>query len=411
MIDHNAHDDPLIIIGAGQAAAQLVASLAQDGFKGSISVIGEEPHLPYQRPPLSKKFLAGEMELDQLYLKPASFYAKAGVKLMLGTRVTGIDRQARAVVIEGGSPLRYSTLVIATGSRARSLALPGAGLEGVFSLRTVADVQAIRPRLTPGQRLAIVGGGYIGLELAAVAAKRGVRVSVLELAPRLMARGVGPVVSAFYERLHREEGVTIATGAAIAGFEGNGRVEHVVCGDERLATDIVVVGVGAIPNVELAREAGLAIDNGIVVDENCRTQDPAIYAIGDCASQLRPSLEQRLRLESVHSAQEQAKIAATAICGRPAPAPQTPWFWSDQYDVKLQMAGLSTTHDEVVVRGNPDQGRSFAVFYLRGRELLAVDAVNRIAEFMMSRQLIVARAPIDPAKLRDERVAMKDVRL
>jgi len=410
-IDHNAHDKTLIIIGAGQAAAQLVAGLAQDGFEGPITVIGEEPHLPYQRPPLSKKFLAGEMELDQLYLKPASFYAKAGVKLMLDTRVTGIDRTARAVVVEGGPPLRYSTLVIATGSRARALVLPGAGLAGVLSLRTVADVQAIRPHLVPGRRLAIVGGGYIGLELAAVATKRGVQVSVLEQAPRVMARGVGPVVSAFYERLHREEGVTIATGAAIAGFAGDGRVEHVVCGGERLAVDMVVVGVGAIPNVELAREAGLAIDNGIVVDDSCRTRDPAIYAIGDCASQARPLLDQRLRLESVHCAQEQAKIAAAAICGQPAPVAQTPWFWSDQYDVKLQMAGLSTTHDAVVVRGNPDQGRSFAVFYLRGRELLAVDAVNRIAEFMTSKQLIAQRAPIDPAKLRDERIAMKDVRL
>ncbi|HEX9554945.1 MAG TPA: FAD-dependent oxidoreductase, partial [Reyranella sp.] len=276
-------DGALIIIGAGHAAGQLVASLAQDGFTGGVTVIGDEPHLPYQRPPLSKKFLAGEIELDQLYVKPEAFYAKAGTTLMLGTRVAGIDRQARAVVTEGGPVLRYSTLVIATGSRPRALALPGADLEGVLYLRTIADVQAIRRHLEPGRRLVIVGGGYIGLELAAVAAKRGVQVSVLEQTARVMGRGVGPVVSAFYERLHREEGVTIATGTTIVGFEGNGRVEHVVCDDARVAADLVVVGVGAIPNTELAREAGLAVDNGIVVDAQCHTQDPVIHAIGDCA--------------------------------------------------------------------------------------------------------------------------------
>jgi 3-phenylpropionate/trans-cinnamate dioxygenase ferredoxin reductase subunit len=256
-----------------------------------------------------------------------------------------------------------------------------------------------------------VGGGYIGLELAAVAAKRGVAVTVLEQAPRVMARGVGPIVSAFYERLHREEGVTIATGTAVTGFEGTGRLEQVVCDSLRLAADLVVVGVGAIPNAELARDAGLAVDNGIVVDAQCRTQDPAIYAIGDCASQSHPQFDQLLRLESVHSALEQARTVAAAICGRPAPPFQTPWFWSDQYDVKLQMAGLSAGHDAVVVRGDPDHGRSFAVFYLRQGELLAVDAVNRAPEFMMSKQLIAERSRVDPVRLGDERVAMKDIRL
>ncbi len=329
---------------------------------------------------------------------------------MLGTRVAGIDRQARAVVTEGGPVLRYATLVVATGSRPRALALPGADLEGVLYLRTIADVQAIRRHLEPGRRLVIVGGGYIGLELAAVAAKRGVQVSVLEQTTRVMGRGVGPVVSAFYERLHREEGVTIATGTTIVGFEGNGRIEHVVCDDARVAADLVVVGVGAIPNTELAREAGLAVDNGIVVDAQCRTQDPVIHAIGDCASQLHPLLDQRLRLESVHSALEQARVTAAAICGRPPPSIQTPWFWSDQYDVKLQIAGLSAGHDQVVVRGDPERGRSFAAFYLRQGALIAVDAVNRAPEFMMSKQLIAERARVDAAKLADPRVALKEIR-
>jgi len=403
--------DPLVIIGAGQAAGQLVASLAQERFAGSVTIVGDEPHPPYQRPPLSKKFLAGEIEVDRLFVKPAAFYDKAGTRLMLDTRVVGLDRQARAIKTEAGGTLRYSTLVIATGSRPRPLALPGADLDGVMYLRTIADVQAIRHYLEPGRRLVIVGGGYIGLELAAVAARRGVEVTVLEQAPRVMARGVGPIVSAFYERLHREEGVTIATGTAVTGFEGNGRLEQVICDGLRLAADLVVVGVGAISNSELAREAGLAVDNGIVVDAQCRTQDPTIHAIGDCASQAHPLLDQRLRLESVHSALEQARTVAAAICGRPAPTVQTPWFWSDQYDVKLQMAGLSARHDAVVVRGDPDRGRSFAVFYLRQEELIAVDAVNRAPEFMMSKQLIAERSRVDPAKLGDERVAMKDVRL
>ena len=354
--------DPLVIIGAGQAAGQLVASLAQERFAGSVTVVGDEPHPPYQRPPLSKKFLAGEIELDRLFVKPAAFYDKAGTTLKLDTRVTGIDRQACTISTDTGPVLRYSTLVIATGSRPRTLALPGAGLEGVMYLRTIADVQAIRRYLEPGRRLVIVGGGYIGLELAAVAAKRGVQVTVLEQAPRVMARGVGPIVSAFYERLHREEGVTIATGTAVTGFDGNSRLEQVICNGQQLAADLVVVGVGAIPNSELAREAGLAVDNGIVVDAQCRTQDPAIHAIGDCASQSHPLLDQRLRLESVHSALEQARTVAAAICGRPAPTVQTPWFWSDQYDVKLQMAGLSARQGAVVVRGDPDRGRWFAVF-------------------------------------------------
>jgi 3-phenylpropionate/trans-cinnamate dioxygenase ferredoxin reductase subunit len=403
--------DPLVIIGAGQAAGQLVTSLAQERFAGSVTIVGDEPHPPYQRPPLSKKFLAGEIELYRLFVKPAAFYDKAGTTLMLDTRVVGIDRQAREIKTEAGAALRYSTLVIATGSRPRPLALPGADLEGVMYLRTIADVQAIRRYLEPGRRLVIVGGGYIGLELAAVAAKRGVQVTVLEQAPRVMARGVGLIVSAFYERLHREEGVTIETGTAVTGFDGNGRLEQVICDGLRLAADLVVVGVGAIPNTELAREAGLAVDNGIVVDGQCRTQDPAIHAIGDCASQSHPLLDQRLRLESVHSALEQARTVAAAIGGRPAPTVQTPWFWSDQYDVKLQMAGLSARHDAVVVRGDPDRGRSFAVFYLRQGELIAVDAVNRAPEFMMSKQLIAERSQVDPAKLGDERVAMKDIRL
>jgi 3-phenylpropionate/trans-cinnamate dioxygenase ferredoxin reductase component len=393
--------DPLVIIGAGQAASQLVASLAQDGFAGEVCLVGDEPHLPYQRPPLSKKFLAGELALDRLYVKPAAFYEKAGSRLMLGQRAERIDRAGRAVLLADGSRLPYSTLVLATGSRPRELPLPGA-----FYLRNIADVDAIRPRLAPGKSLVVIGGGYIGLELAAVAVKLGVGVTVLEQAPRLMARGVGPVVSQFYTRMHGEEGVVIRTGAVVRGLEGN----RVVREDAQYDADIVVVGAGAVPNVELAREAGLTAEDGIMVDAECRTEDPAIYAIGDCTSQHHDLVGRRLRLESVHNALEQARIAAAAICGRKPPVIQVPWFWTDQYDVKMQMAGLSADHDQAVVRGDAERGRSFAVFYLRGGTLIAVDAVNRAPEFMMSKQLIAERARIDPARLGDESVAMKDMR-
>src|SRR5215216_6714210 len=393
--------DPLVIIGAGQAASQLMASLAQDGFAGEVCLVGDEPHLPYQRPPLSKKFLAGELALDRLYVKPAAFYEKAGSRLLLGRRAERIDRAGRAVLLADGSRLSYSTLVLATGSRPRELPLPGA-----FYLRNIADVDAIRPRLAPGKSLVVIGGGYIGLELAAVAVKLGVGVTVLEQAPRLMARGVGPIVSQFYARLHGEEGVVIYTGAVVRRLEG----KRVVCEHAQYDADIVVIGAGAVPNVELAREAGLAVEDGIVVDAQCRTDDPSIYAIGDCTSQHHDLVGRRLRLESVHNALEQARIAAAAICGSKPPAIQVPWFWTDQFDVKMQMAGLSAGHDQAVVRGNAERGRSFAVFYLREGVLIAVDAVNRAPEFMMSKQLIAERAKIDPARLGDEGVAMKDMR-
>jgi len=404
-------DSSLLIIGAGQAAGQLIASLAQDGFRGAVTVVGAESYPPYQRPPLSKKFLAGEITLDRLYVRPAAFYDKAGTRLLLGKQAVAIDRAARTVALSDGETLPYSTLVLATGSRPRRLTLPGADLDGVFYLRTIDDVQAIRARFAAGKRLVIVGGGYIGLELAAVAVKQGLQVTVLEQVDRLMARSVGVAVSAFYARVHGEEGVVVQTGTAVDGFEGSGHVRQVVCPGMRHDADIVVVGVGALHNTELARDAGLAVDNGIIVDAQCRTDDPAVYAIGDCTNQLHPQIGRRLRLESVHNALEQGKIAAAAICGRPPPPVQTPWFWSDQYDVKLQTAGLSEGHSEVVVRGTPDRGRSFAVFYLRDSVLVAVDAVNRVSEFMAAKQLIAEGARPDPARLRDERIAMKDIRL
>jgi 3-phenylpropionate/trans-cinnamate dioxygenase ferredoxin reductase subunit len=398
--------DSVVIVGAGQAAAQLVASLAQDGFRGAVTLIGDEPHLPYQRPPLSKKYLAGELALDRLYIRPAAFYEKTGTKMMLGTSVESIDRNARVVRLGDGTCLSYATLVLATGSRARTLPLPGVDREGVFFLRNIADVEVLRARLARGKSLVVVGGGYIGLELAAVAARLGLKVTVLEQAPRVMGRGVGPVVSHFYERLHREEGVHVHTGVAVRGIAAG----QVTCDGSSHPADLVLIGAGAVPNVELARAAHLSVEDGVTVDAECRTSDPTIYAIGDCTAQHHALFARRLRLESVHNALEQGRIAAASICGKPAPIPQVPWFWSDQYDVKLQMVGLSAGHDEAVVRGDPERGRSFAVFYLRQGALIAVDAVNRAPEFMMSKQLIADRARPDPAKLRDEAVAVRDLK-
>ena len=403
--------DHVVIVGAGHAAGQAAASLRQEGYEGAITMIGNEPYIPYQRPPLSKKFLAGEIGIDRVYFKPPEFYEKENVTVKLGTRVTEIDRKTKTVHTDQGETLTYSKLLLTTGSRVRELNLPGFDLDGVFYLRNVGDVEGIQSYFNKGGKCVIVGGGYIGLEVAAVAAKHGIDVTVLEMAPMVMARVVDPIVSRFYERVHKEEGVKILTGAAVSGFEGkNGQLTKVTCADGTAhEADFVVVGVGILPNVELAVEANLKVENGIAVDECCRTSDPDIYAAGDCTNHPNPLLGERLRLESVHNALEQAKTAAAAICGKEKPYAQIPWFWSDQYDLKLQIVGLSAGYDQAVVRGNPDDGRSFAVFYLKEGRLIAVDAINRAPEFMMSKQLIAKGVSIPAEKLRDENINMKEM--
>lgn len=403
--------DHVVIVGAGHAAGQAAASLRQEGYEGAITMIGNEPYIPYQRPPLSKKFLAGEIGIDRVYFKPPEFYEKENVTVKLGTRVTEIDRKTKTVHTDQGETLTYSKLLLTTGSRVRELNLPGFDLDGVFYLRNVGDVEGIQSYFNKGGKCVIVGGGYIGLEVAAVAAKHGIDVTVLEMAPMVMARVVDPIVSRFYERVHKEEGVKILTGAAVSGFEGkNGQLTKVTCADGTAhEADFVVVGVGILPNVELAVEANLEVENGIAVDECCRTSDPDIYAAGDCTNHPNPLLGERLRLESVHNALEQAKTAAAAICGKEKPYAQIPWFWSDQYDLKLQIVGLSAGYDQAVVRGNPEEGRSFAVFYLKEGRLIAVDAINRAPEFMMSKQLIAKGVSIPAEKLKDESINMKEM--
>lgn len=400
--------DSIVIIGAGQAGAQVVQSLRADGFTGPITMVGDEPYLPYQRPPLSKKFLAGELELERMFIRPAEFYAEAKVNLRLGVKATFIDRAARSVTLSDGSKHAYSHLVIATGSAVRKLGLPGSNLPGIFYLRDIKDVQAIQSHFRSGARLVIVGAGYIGLEVAAVAVKHGIHVTVLEMMDRVMARVAAPVVSAFYEKEHRGAGVDLRLKTAITGFEGTTKVTGVQTSAGHLPADFVVVGVGIQPVIDIAVAAGLTCENGIVVDEFARSSDPAIFAAGDCT--VHPSIiaGRTLRLESVQNAIEQAKAASSAICGKPQPYADVPWFWSDQYDLKLQIAGIADASDVKVLRGDPAT-RKFAVFHLRDGIVAAVECINAAPEFMMGRQLIAKRARIAPERLADVNIPMKSI--
>lgn len=399
----------VVIVGAGQAGAQAAASLRQWGFAGAIALVGEEPVPPYERPPLSKDFLKGSLDRERLFLKTAAWYGANGVDLHSGTSATAVDRTRRVVTLADGRELPWDALVLATGSRPRPLRCEGAGLRGVFELRSIADADAIRPSLAPGARLVVVGAGYVGLEVAAVARTLGLEVTVLEAMDRVLARVAGPVVSEFFEEEHRAHGVDVRCKARLEAFEGDGALRAVrLAGGERIAADLAVVGVGILPCDELARACGLECDDGIVVDRDARTSDPSVFATGDCAKRPLVHYGRSGRLESVHNAVEQGKLAAAAILGRARPNEDLPWFWSDQYDLKLQIAGLSSGHDRIVVRGEP-ASRKFAAFYLREGRLLAVDAVGMPMEFMGSRQLIPRGASPDPEALADPSVSMKSI--
>ncbi len=400
----------VVVVGAGHGAGQVVASLRQKKFEGQIDLIGEEKWYPYQRPPLSKKFLAGELPAERLYFKPESFYNDQDVTVHLDTRVTAIDRDSQLVNTEHGSSFAYDHLVLATGSRPRLLDLPGATLDGIHYLRGIDDVKEIRAGMSEGGRIVIVGAGYIGLEVAAVAAKSGLDTTVVEKETRVMSRVVSPELSEFYQNIHRDNGVTLKLATGIEAFSGDQHVDCVVLDSgEILPADEVVVGIGIVPNVELATECGLEVSNGIVVDDHCRTNDPVIYAIGDCTWHPNDLLGFELRLESVHNALEQAKTAAGNICGDDLAYAQVPWFWSDQYDLKLQIAGLSRGYDQVVIRGNPDD-HAFACLYLRDGQLISIDAVNSPKDFVQSKALIAAHAKINPATLADTSIQLKDMR-
>lgn len=391
----------LLIVGAGQAAAQSVHTLRQNGYSGRISVIGGERHAPYQRPPLSKKYLAGEMARERLELRPDIWYGERHVALELGVRAMELEPAARRVRLDDGRTIGYDALLITTGSRARRLDVPGAELPGIHYLRTLDDVDAIAPQLLPQRRLVLVGAGYIGLEVAAVAVKRGLHVTVLEASDRVMGRVVGPEVSRFYERYHGDAGVRIECGKMVSGFTGRERVEAVeTATGEQYHCDLVIVGIGVEPDVDFARTGGLPCSNGIDVDERGRTADPLIAAAGDCTNHPHPLAQRRVRLESVQNAIEQAKAAASNFAGEPHAYSEVPWFWSDQYDLKLQIAGFAEGHDEVVMRGDASS-KSFAVYYLRAGELAAVEAVNSPRDFMFTRKAIAAGISPTAAQLAD----------
>jgi 3-phenylpropionate/trans-cinnamate dioxygenase ferredoxin reductase subunit len=378
----------VVVIGAGQAAAELASSLREGGYQDPIRLVGEEPWLPYQRPPLSKKFLAERPAPDTLYLRPASFWREKDVTIDLGTAVTAIEREKRKLALADGRAIEYETLVLAIGARARALPLPGIELAGVFFLRRIEDVTRLRPALDQARRVAIVGGGYIGLEVAAVVRGEGREVAVIEAEERLMQRVTSPPVSAFYAKLHRERGVDLRLNAKLAAIEGEKRASAVrLAGGEEIAADLVLVATGARANDELADRAGLACEDGILVDAHARTADPAIYAIGDCARFPSRRFGRRVRLECVQNAFDQGKSAAAAILGRDEPYDPVPWFWSDQYEVKFQSAGLAEGHDDRKVVGDPASAR-FSVEYRKAGRLIAIDAVNDGRAYMTGRRRI-----------------------
>ncbi len=380
--------DSIVVIGAGQAAAQLAISLRQGGFAGRVTIVGDELFPPYQRPPLSKKFLSDGPSPDSLYLRPEAFWQAQQVELALGIAAGALDLRNRTVALTDGREIPYRTLILATGTRARRLPVPGAELVGVFTLRAIGDVERLRGALDAAQRILVVGGGYIGLEVAAVMRAKGRAVTVLEAEERVLKRIAGAALSDFFDTLHRERGVDIRLRARLAALVGDTHVRAVALADgSTLAADLVLLATGAQPNEELARDAGLACHDGIVVDALARTAAPDVYAIGDCTRFPSRRYGRPLRLESVQNAIDQAKAAAAAILGDAKPYDPVPWFWSDQYEIKLQIAGLNEGHDRADTTGDP-AARRFAIEYRRNGRLIAVDAVNDARAHMLARRRI-----------------------
>ena len=406
---------PVLIVGAGQAAAQAVETLRKRGHLGPLTVIGDETRLPYQRPPLSKKYLAGQMEADRLLFRHAAHYAEHHIDLHLGFMAVKLDCRARRVEVADGSHFEYERLLLATGSQPRLLPVPGSELAGVHYLRTATDVDRLRAELRPGRRAVIGGGGYIGLEVAATCRELGLEVTVVEATDRVMKRVVSPVVSQFYEAEHARHGVRILCGARVEQFvadtdspPGARRVAAVRLEDgQEIAADFALIAVGVVPTDALAREAGLVCNDGIVVDEYCRASDPHIWAAGDCTQHPSIHYGARVRLESVDNAFEQGTSAALNMLGLTTVHDKVPWFWSDQFDLKMVIVGLAAGFDQQVLRGNPAM-RAFSVCYLKGGELIAVETVNHIKDQMAARKLIPARARPDPARLANDTIALKD---
>ena len=384
----------MVIIGCGQAGGQAAASLRQEKYEGPITMIGQESYIPYQRPPLSKQYLSGEQEKEKLSLRQESFYSEKEINLMLETSVLSLNPHKKELQLEKGETVTYDKLLIATGGRPRKLEVDGHTLKGIHYLRNIDDVDAIKTQMSTSQNLVIVGGGYIGLEVASVAIKKGLTVSVLEMESRILERVTTEEMSAFYHQLHTDEGVNILTSTQAKAFKGSETVDSVVCGDHEIPADLVIVGIGILPNTEMAEAAGLETNNGLVVDEHCRTSNEHIFAAGDCTNHPNPILNRRLRLESVPNAMEQGRVAASNMLGGSKSYASMPWFWSDQYEHKLQMVGFSKDSDQSVVRGDMES-KSFTVFYLKDDSIIAADSVNNPKEFMASKQLVGKKASIE----------------
>ena len=384
----------MVIIGCGQAGGQAAASLRQGKYEGPITMIGQEPYIPYQRPPLSKQYLSGEQEKEKLSLRQESFYSEKEINLKLETSVLSLDPHKKELQLENDETVTYDKLLVATGGRPRKLEVDGHTLKGIHYLRNIDDVDAIKTQMNTSQNLVIVGGGYIGLEVASVAIKRGLTVSVLEMESRILERVTTEEMSAFYHQLHTDEGVNILTSTQAKAFKGSETVESVVCGDHEIPADLVIVGIGILPNTEMAEAAGLKTNNGLVVDEHCRTSNEHIFAAGDCTNHPNPILNRRLRLESVPNAMEQGRVAASNMLGGSKSYASMPWFWSDQYEHKLQMVGFSKDSDQSIIRGDM-ASKSFTVFYLKDDSIIAADSVNNPKEFMASKQLVGKKASIE----------------
>ncbi len=397
-----------LIIGGGQAGLSAAAELRKRKYEGPVTILSAEDAIPYQRPPLSKAYLSGEMPLERLWLKPQAWYEKAGIAVRTGIRAAAIDRGAFEIITEAGERLGYDHLILATGGEARRIPLPGADLPGVFVLRTLAEADAMSDALKSAQKLVIIGAGYIGLEVAASARKRGLEVTVLEAADRPMARTASAPLSGWFGAIHRGYGVDLQVSAPVEAITGEDRATGVRLADgEEIAADLVLVAAGLSPNTELAEAAGLPCQDGILVDQCARTEDERIYACGDVARFELTRYGTTLRLESVQNAIDQAKAAAAAICGAPQIYDPVPWFWSDQYELKLQIAGLIEGADQMVRRGDPEEGK-FALFHLKDGDLIAVEAVNSAPEYMVGQRMIANGARPDPERLRDTSVAMRD---
>jgi len=399
----------LVIIGAGQSAIQCITSLKKEGYTGSITMIGEEEHLPYQRPPLSKGFLEDSINKERLYFKKLDFFTENKIQLKLGTTANKVDLENNLVFLSDETNLGFDKLVFATGSRVRKLDFPGNDLSSIHYLRGLDDAESIKNDLERSKEVVIIGAGYIGLEVAAIAAKKNVTVSVIEMAERVMNRTVDPLISDYYLKLHQNNGVKFIFNNSLKEIKGSKKVESVLCSDgSEIKADMVIIGAGIIPNVELAENAGVICDNGILVDEFGQTNHKNIYACGDCTSHPNKLLNRQLRLESVHNAMEQSKTVAFSVLAKPLEYNQVPWFWSDQYDHKLQIVGLSGEHDNVVMRGNT-KDRKFMLFYTKDNQLIAVDAVNNPKEFLICRKLVANKVKIKSEMISDIDTNLNDL--